>query len=86
LPIEDLRRGFIFGICIKTAKKKAAEYYRLINKQMREQLGGLNSAKILLYSVNHQEINELESRDAWPELLEMMISGWSSWHAQNCQC
>ncbi|MBW2094902.1 MAG: aspartate/glutamate racemase family protein [Deltaproteobacteria bacterium] len=53
--------------------ESSAEYYRLINKQMRERLGALHSAKILMYSVNHQEINELESRDRWPELLEMMI-------------
>ena len=53
--------------------ESSAEYYRLINKRMREQLGGLNSAKILMHSVNHHEINELENRDRWPELLEMMI-------------
>jgi len=54
--------------------ESSAEYYRLINEQMREQLGGLNSARILMLSVNHQEINELETQDRWPELLEMMTS------------
>ncbi len=53
--------------------ESSAEYYRLINERMREKLGGLNSAKILMHSVNHHEINSLESRDKWPELLEIMI-------------
>ncbi len=53
--------------------ESSAEYYRLINQRVRVTLGGLHSAKILMYSVNHHEINDLESRDNWPELLEMMI-------------
>jgi len=53
--------------------ESSAEYYRLINIQVRKLLGELNSAKILMYSINHHEINALESLDRWPELLEIMI-------------
>lgn len=35
------------------------EYYRLINQETNRKLGGLNSAKILLYSFNYAEIDRL---------------------------
>lgn len=40
-------------------------YYRLINERVRERLGGLHSAKLLLYSVDFAEIEELQRRDEW---------------------
>jgi len=53
--------------------ESSVEYNRLINQGIRERLGGLNSAKILMYSVNHHEINELEHQGRWEEVLEIMI-------------
>lgn len=32
--------------------ESTAEYYRLINQEVRQRLGGLHSAKIALYSVD----------------------------------
>jgi aspartate racemase len=52
--------------------ESSSEYYRLINQETRKQLGGLNSAKVLMYSVNHHEINELEHKARWAELIEIM--------------
>lgn len=40
-------------------------YYRLINERMRERLGGLHSARILLYSVDFQEIEQLQRAGDW---------------------
>ncbi len=40
-------------------------YYKLINQVVRERLGGLNSAKILLYSLNYDPIVELERQGRW---------------------
>lgn len=34
-------------------------YYRIINETIRERLGGLHSAKIVLYSVDFHEIERL---------------------------
>lgn len=42
-------------------------YYQLINKGIRGRLGGLHSAKILMYSVNFAEIEELMSSGRWQE-------------------
>ncbi len=42
-------------------------YYRLINEAIRRELGGFHSAKILLYSVNFQEVEELQRLGKWRE-------------------
>jgi len=39
------------------------EYYRLINMHINGRLGGLNSAKCLLYSFNYAEIDELNKQN-----------------------
>lgn len=40
-------------------------YYRLINQTVREQLGGLHSAKLVLYSVDFAEIEALQANGQW---------------------
>lgn len=40
-------------------------YYQLINETVKEKLGGLHSAKILMYSVDFAEIEECQSSGDW---------------------
>lgn len=40
-------------------------YYQLINETVKKELGGLHSAKILLYSVDFAEIEEYQARGEW---------------------
>ncbi len=40
-------------------------YYRLLNQGVRKRLGGLHSAKILLHSVEFNEIAELQHQGDW---------------------
>jgi aspartate racemase len=40
-------------------------YYRLINEAMKERLGGLHSARIVLYSVDFHEIEQLQRSGDW---------------------
>ena len=63
----------VIGLIGGMSWESSSEYYRLINQETRKQLGGLNSAKVLMYSVNHHEINELEHKDRWAELIEIMV-------------
>tara|TARA_B100001059_G_scaffold61828_1_gene57604 strand:+ start:126451 stop:126771 length:321 start_codon:yes stop_codon:yes gene_type:complete len=35
-------------------------YYRIINETVKQQLGGLHSAKVILYSVNFAEIEQMQ--------------------------
>jgi aspartate racemase len=43
-------------------------YYQLINKAVREELGGLNSALLLISSINYAPIVQLEQRGAWDKV------------------
>ena len=38
------------------------EYYRLLNETVKAELGGLHSAKILMYSVDFEELVDLKHR------------------------
>ncbi|WP_336219692.1 aspartate/glutamate racemase [Citrobacter amalonaticus] len=40
-------------------------YYRLINEGIKQRLGGLHSARLLLHSVDFQEIEACQSRGEW---------------------
>lgn len=40
-------------------------YYQIINDTIKEELGGLHSAKILLYSVDFAEIEECQAKGEW---------------------
>ncbi|MCL5267322.1 MAG: aspartate/glutamate racemase family protein [Bacteroidetes bacterium] len=43
------------GLIGGTSWVSTVDYYKVINQQVNERLGGLNSAKLLLYSVNQQK-------------------------------
>ncbi|MBN2190954.1 MAG: aspartate/glutamate racemase family protein, partial [Candidatus Aureabacteria bacterium] len=52
------------------------EYYRLMNEMIRDELGGLHSAKILMYSVEFGDISKEErqaERGNWEPIRETMI-------------
>ena len=40
-------------------------YYQIINEEVRDRLGGLHSAKIILYSVEFDEIEQCQSSGDW---------------------
>ncbi|MCD7994841.1 MAG: aspartate/glutamate racemase family protein [Clostridia bacterium] len=40
-------------------------YYQIINEEVKHRLGGLHSAKIILYSVEFDEIEKCQSRGNW---------------------
>lgn len=45
--------------------ESTAEYYRLVNQDVRARLGGLNSAQTLLHSVNFADIERLQRDGKW---------------------
>lgn len=53
--------------------ESSLEYYRIINQTAQAKLGGLHSAKCLMYSVNFQEIAVLQHQNKWDELTEVMV-------------
>ena len=53
--------------------ESSLEYYRIINEQVKEKLGGLHSAKSLMYSLNFAEIEKLQHQGKWDKLTSVMI-------------
>ena len=47
-------------------------YYRIINEEVKNRLGGLHSAKIILYSVEFAEIEKCQSSGNWDESGEIL--------------
>lgn len=47
-------------------------YYRIINEEIKEKLGGLHSAKIVLYSVEFDEIEKCQSSGEWEKSGEIL--------------
>ena len=47
-------------------------YYRIINETVRERLGGLHSAPIILYSVDFHAIERLQQAGAWDDAGRML--------------
>jgi aspartate racemase len=52
--------------------ESSAEYYRLINQRVKEEMGGLHSAKCILYSVDFEEIEQYQSNGEWDRAAEVL--------------
>ncbi|MFC4713512.1 aspartate/glutamate racemase family protein [Planococcus dechangensis] len=52
--------------------ESSAEYYRLLNEQVKQRLGGLHSAKCLMYSDDFEEIERFQSEGKWEEAGERL--------------
>src|SRR5258705_6235765 len=52
--------------------QSSAEYYRLANVAVRERLGGLHSARCVLYSVDFADIEELQVTGEWDRAGEVL--------------
>ena len=53
--------------------ESTADYYRIINTEVRRMLGGLHSARLLLYSFDFEPIEALQSAGKWNELAESLV-------------
>jgi aspartate racemase len=53
-------------------------YYRIINEAVGARLGGLHSARLVLYSVEFQEIENLQHEDRWDEAGELLAAAAAS--------
>ena len=53
--------------------ESTAVYYRLINGMVRERLGGLHSARLLMWSFDFEEVERCQAEDRWDEATEMMV-------------
>ena len=53
--------------------ESSIEYYRIINETAKARLGGLHSAKSIMYSVDFAEIEVLQHQGKWAEAARVLI-------------
>ncbi len=63
----------VIGLIGGMSWESSLEYYRILNEIVKERLGGLHSAKCILYSVDFDEIENLQHQGKWDDLTKIMI-------------
>jgi aspartate racemase len=58
--------------------ESSLEYYRILNETVKDRLGGLHSAKCILYSVEFAEIEALQHAGRWDEAARIMVEAGQS--------
>jgi aspartate racemase len=53
--------------------ESSLEYYRIINEFVRDKLGGLHSAKIVLYSFDFSKMDALQDEGDWDAAAKLLI-------------
>jgi aspartate racemase len=53
--------------------ESSIEYYRILNETVKDRLGGLHSARSVMYSVDFAEIEIMQSEGRWEQATQVMI-------------
>ncbi len=61
-------------------------YYRLINEGVKQRLGGLHSARLVLYSVDFHEIEVLQHAGRWDEAGASLAAAACALRAAGAEC
>lgn len=52
--------------------ESSLHYYRLLNEEVRMRVGGLHSARVLMYSVDFAEVERMQSEDRWSDAASLL--------------
>jgi len=63
----------VIGLIGGMSWKSSAEYYRLINEDVQTRLGGLHSARCLMWSFDFADIETLQRTDRWDEAADLIV-------------
>ncbi len=66
--------------------ESSVEYYRVLNETVRERLGGLHSARCLMYSVDFAEIESLQNQGLWEEAGRILAQAGASLERGGAEC
>src|SRR5437879_766847 len=64
----------MIGLIGGMSPESTVPYYRQINEAVKERLGGLHSAKVILYSVDFHEVEHLQRMGDWTTAGEMLAN------------
>ena len=74
------------GLIGETTWVSTLEYYRLINEETNKKLGGLNSAKCILYSFNYVDIDKLNKAEDHKEITRLVINAAQKLENASADC
>lgn len=80
--MEMRKIGLIGGMSFESS----AVYYRMVNEAVRERLGALHSAEVLLHSVDFQKIVDLQKAGRWEDAAERLSEVARGLKAAGAQC
>jgi aspartate racemase len=63
------------GLLGGMTSESSAEYYKLINRLVREKLGGVHSARQVMYSVDFAPIEDLMEAGEWKQITAILVDG-----------
>jgi len=66
--------------------ESTAQYYRLINELVKQRLGGLHSARLVLYSVDFHDIELLQHAGRWNEAGAQLADAARALEAAGAEC
>jgi aspartate racemase len=68
----------VIGLIGGMSWESTVPYYRLVNELVKRRLGGLHSARVVLYSVDFHDIERLQHAGAWEEAGEILAAAAKS--------
>jgi aspartate racemase len=74
------------GLIGGTSWVSTVDYYRIINQTVSKRLGGLNSAKLLLYSLNLAEIVPLAEAGKWDQIAQIFGAAAKTLERAGAEC
>jgi len=63
----------VIGLIGGMSWNSTMEYYRIINESFARKLGGLHSARLVLYNLDFDEIQRAQHEDRWDDLAGILI-------------
>jgi aspartate racemase len=63
----------VIGLIGGMSWESSAEYYRIINQRVRDRLGGLHSAQVLMWSFDFAQVEALQHAGRWDDATALMI-------------
>lgn len=66
--------------------ESSAEYYRLINQQVRDRLGPLRSARLLMYSLDFGPVEQAQHAGRWDDAAAILVDGARRLQAGGADC
>ena len=76
----------VIGLIGGMSWESTASYYRIINETVKEQLGGLHSAKLVLYSVDFHEVERMQQAGDWAAAGALLANAARGLQAAGAEC